>query len=132
MSDRINEYHGDEAKVLTTDEVERWQEFLGDGIQLRRTLATTRALEKLEEGLRLWHGTPPDERARLAIDKAGELWRSAVERAEKAEAERDEARATVADLVDASERLLEHYSDWIPDHLVDEFRAALAKAKGTK
>lgn len=45
MSDRIDEYHGADAKVLTTDEVERWQEFLGDGIQLRRILATTRALE---------------------------------------------------------------------------------------
>ena len=62
---------------------------------------------------------------------------AALARAEKAEqierdleGARDAARATIAELVDASERLLEYYSDGLPDHLVDEFRAALAKAKG--
>lgn len=41
--------------------------------------------------------------------------------------ERDEARTELAELVDASERLLEHYSAGLPDHLVEEFRTALAK-----
>jgi hypothetical protein len=45
---------------------------------------------------------------------------------------RSDSKTLVAELVDASERLLEHYSDGLPDHLVDEFRAALVKAKETK
>ena len=42
---------------------------------------------------------------------------------------RSEAKTVVTELVDASERLLEYYADGLPDHLVDEFRAALALAK---
>lgn len=107
MSDRIDEYHGAEAKVLTTDEVERWQEFLGDGIQLRRTLATTRALETLESraetleaNLRASTGWLDAIAAIPEVDQADGGCDDAVRhalakllaRAEKAEAEFDSAR----------------------------------------
>lgn len=37
------------------------------------------------------------------------------------------------ELLDASERLLEHYSSGLPDHIVEEFRAAIATStKGDK
>ena len=45
-------------------------------------------------------------------------------------AETKRARASEAELVEAAERLLEHYSDGLPEHMVEEFRAAIAKATG--
>jgi hypothetical protein len=96
-----------DAKPLTTAEVESWVRCGADLDGLDRILATTRELEKLEEGLKLWHGLPPDERAMVAIENAGKMWRgavaerdSAIARAEKAERERDEARAETEKALD--------------------------------
>jgi len=36
--------------------------------------------------------------------------------------------AAAPDLLDAAERLLEHFSDSLPDHLVEEFKDAVSKA----
>ncbi len=38
--------------------------------------------------------------------------------------------AAAPDLLDAAERLVEHFSDGLPDHLVEEFNVAIAKARG--
>ena len=98
----------DGARVLTTAEVESWQVALGRRwgarigprghevvIEGDRILATTRALEKLEEGLKLWHGLPPDERAMVAIKNAWELWRNAVAELDSARFARDRYANTI-------------------------------------
>ena len=103
--------------VLTTDEVESWRVNLGEHwaavigplghevvIDGDRILATTRALEKLEAGFALWHGLPPDERALKAIEETGKLVRAATYRAEKAETERDAARAEGVELLEQRDR----------------------------
>lgn len=76
------------------------------------------------------------ERAERGERDLRDTSRAALARVAELERERDEAlaevereRAVVVELVDASERLLEYYSDGLPDHLVDEFRAALAKVR---
>lgn len=99
-----------DAKPLTTRDVERMRTYYSESavlVERDELLATTRALEKLEEGLKLWHGLPPDERDMVAIENAGELWRravaerdSAIARAEKAERERDEVLIERDELVD--------------------------------
>lgn len=38
--------------------------------------------------------------------------------------------AAAPELLDASERLIEHFSDGLPEHLVEEFEAAITKARG--
>lgn len=43
--------------------------------------------------------------------------------------ERDAGRIKISALLDAAERLLEHFSDGLPGHLVEEFRDAVAAAR---
>lgn len=43
--------------------------------------------------------------------------------------ERDAGRLKISALLDAAERLLEHFSDGLPDHLVEEFRDAAVAAR---
>ena len=43
--------------------------------------------------------------------------------------ERDAGRIKISTMLDAAERLLEHYSDGLPDHLVEEFRDAVVVAR---
>lgn len=38
--------------------------------------------------------------------------------------------ASAPELLDAAERLMEHYAHCLPDHMTNEFREAIAKAKG--
>lgn len=49
------------------------------------------------------------------------------ERVQKANAQ---LIAAAPDLLEAAERLIEHYSNDLPDHLVEEFNTAIAKARG--
>jgi hypothetical protein len=123
VSARIDEYHGADAKPWTTKEVEKWQFVLGPTMPLRRSLATTRALEDAER--------KRDEFKVASQEKAGWLL-DALARAEKAERERDEFRTTIADLVTALE-VLERFAGKVGrDDLCERARDALAKAKATK
>jgi len=100
-----------DAKPMTTKDVEDMPKHTDNPhtyvaeypnhVLVRRAelLATTLALEKLEAGLALWHGLPPDERAMKAIHEAGNLANAARYRAEKAEAERDNARELGTELM---------------------------------
>jgi len=51
------------------------------------------------------------------------------ERIESVIMERDSGRTKISGLLDAAERLLEHFSDGLPDHLIEEFRDAVDSAK---
>ena len=51
------------------------------------------------------------------------------ERIESVIKERDVGRAKISGLLDAAERLLEHYSDGLPEHLTEEFRDAVINAR---
>lgn len=43
--------------------------------------------------------------------------------------ERDAGRLKISALLDAAERLLEHFSDGLPEHMIEEFKDAVVAAK---
>jgi hypothetical protein len=131
-----------DAKILTTAEVEGMPHHTQQRgsfviecsmhVLVRRDdlLATTRALETAQTER---DGTPSWGVVRRLNDEWTEEAEKILARAENAERKRDEARATVAELV-AALQCLERFAGKVGgrEDLCEVARAALAKAKETK
>lgn len=70
-----------------------------------------------------------DQRERLAEAKLDLQRLMGDERIESVIRERDAGRDKISGLLDAAERLLEHFSDGLPEHLIEEFRDAVTNAR---